>query len=504
MFSPIFATSARRRSSTDSPPSRLLASSDSSVPAPAANALAATAWAKPRKSCSRATKSVSQLISTMAALRPSADFSTTMTPSAATRAAFLSALASPCLRISSAAASRSPLVSSRAFLHSIIPAPVRSRSCLTASAVIVITVCPHALRGLQRRNRCRATQCQSLLSAARAATAGATTAAPCTTRRARRGPTIRDRRRDWLQADCSRYQCRILCVQLVGDIGSAAFDNLIRIRSRRTRATAATGRGLLANVGGRTRTTTLGGLLARIAGLVQLYEFVLAHRCGRHGLLALNDSIRHTRRIQLHGTHRVVISGDDVVNSVRRAIGVHDRDDRDAELMSLMNGALLVTDIDDEHGIRQGIHVFDTTKTALQLVHLATQLGGFLLTALFQRAGGCQFGDLAQPLDGLADGLEIGEHAAQPALVHKRLTGTGGFALHRFAGRALCAYEQHFAAVGNDALDEVRSFCVQGLRLFQIDDVDFISFTKDVLSHLRVPETGLMSEMDARFQHLSH
>ncbi len=50
-------------------------------------------------------------------------------PSAAMRAAFLSALASPCLRMSSAAASRSPLVSTSARLHSIMPAPVRSRSC---------------------------------------------------------------------------------------------------------------------------------------------------------------------------------------------------------------------------------------------------------------------------------------------------------------------------------------------------------------------------------------
>src|SRR5262245_39159054 len=63
-----------------------------------------------------------------------------ITPSAATRVAFLSALASPCLRISSAAASRSPPTSTSAFLHSIMPAPVRSRSCLTASAVIVIVV----------------------------------------------------------------------------------------------------------------------------------------------------------------------------------------------------------------------------------------------------------------------------------------------------------------------------------------------------------------------------
>ncbi len=138
MFSPIFATSARRRSSMVSPLSSLLCSNTSRDAGFPASVRPATAWAKPRKSCPRATKSVSQLISTIPAVRPSADFSTTMTPSAATREAFLSALASPCLRISSAAASRSPLVSTSAFLHSIMPAPVRSRSCLTESAVMFI------------------------------------------------------------------------------------------------------------------------------------------------------------------------------------------------------------------------------------------------------------------------------------------------------------------------------------------------------------------------------
>ena len=138
IYLPIFATSARRFSSTLSPLGSFSASRASSDAGFLASARAATACAKARKSCSRATKSVSQLISTSAAVCASGDFSTTTTPSAATREAFLSAFASPCLRMRSAAASRSPFVSTSAFLHSIIPAPVRSRSCLTASAVMFI------------------------------------------------------------------------------------------------------------------------------------------------------------------------------------------------------------------------------------------------------------------------------------------------------------------------------------------------------------------------------
>ena len=59
-------------------------------------------------------------------------------------------------------------------------------------------------------------------------------------------------------------------------------------------------------------------------------------------------------------------------------------------------------------------------------------------------------------------------------------------------------------AVADDALDECHPGSKQRLRLLEIDDVNPVTFAKDVGSHLRVPEAGLMSEMDTRFQHLSH
>src|SRR5690606_37112015 len=57
-------------------------------------------------------------------------------PSAATRPAFLAAAARPLVRSQSIDASMSPFVSASAFLQSIMPAPVRSRSSLTRAAVI--------------------------------------------------------------------------------------------------------------------------------------------------------------------------------------------------------------------------------------------------------------------------------------------------------------------------------------------------------------------------------
>ena len=84
----------------------------------------------------RATKSVSELTSTMAATLPAAV--TPTRPSAATRPAFLAAFDRPFLRSQSMAFSMSPSVSVSAALQSIMPAPVLSRSSFTMLALIVV------------------------------------------------------------------------------------------------------------------------------------------------------------------------------------------------------------------------------------------------------------------------------------------------------------------------------------------------------------------------------
>ena len=79
-----------------------------------------------------------------------------------------------------------------------------------------------------------------------------------------------------------------------------------------------------------------------------------------------------------------------------------------------------------------------------------------------------------------------------------------GLLLNGIAGGALGADEQHLAAFGRHALDEGGRLRVEGLGLLQIDDVDLVTLAENERGHFRVPEAGLMSEMDTRFQHLSH
>jgi len=138
IFSPIFATFSFSMSAKETPPSpgRSNASETSfgSFPFTVAAIRLTNSW----KSSVLATKSVSQFTSTSAA-DPGATWAAT-TPSEAIRDAFFAAAARPFFRRTSTASSRLPPDSVRAFLQSIIPAPVFSRSSRTNSAGICILV----------------------------------------------------------------------------------------------------------------------------------------------------------------------------------------------------------------------------------------------------------------------------------------------------------------------------------------------------------------------------
>src|SRR5262245_3055636 len=461
IFSPIFATRLRRVSSTVAPPASGSPASAAAVVADAASAARATSAAKAWNSGWRATKSVSQFTSTRSAARPSPELAVAIVPSAAMRPAFLSALASPALRMISAAASRSPPVSMSAFLHSIIPAPVRSRSVLTVSALMLMSL--PALVGLARR---------------RAAA---------------------DRR---LHArGLGRLVGERLLVRRFRGLGSADRRHGRRGRgfSRGTRA----GRRLAAHVGWPARRAGL-RLAARLAGFIEFDELVLAGRHDRNRRLAVEHGVGDPGRVELDRLHGVVIAGDHVVNAVRAAVAVDHGDHRDAELLRLVHCDLLVPDVDHEERVRERIHVLDAAEAAHQLVHLAAQRLRLLLVAALERAGIAQLLELLQALDRLPDGLEIGEHAAQPALVDEWHAGSRRLRLDGVAGAALGADEEDLAAVGDDALHEAGGLVVERQRPLQVDDVDLVAFAEDERRHLRVPEAGLVSEMDPRLEHLPH
>ena len=166
---------------------------------------------------------------------------------------------------------------------------------------------------------------------------------------------------------------------------------------------------------------------------------------------AFDDRIGDARGIQRDGAHGVVVARNHVVDVVRRAVGIDHRDHRDAELLGLEDRDLFVAHVDDEDDVRRRFHLLDAAQALLELVLLTAHHRGFFLATLAERAVLRHLGEIHESLDRPADGLEIGEHAAQPALVHVGHLAALGFLLHGLARRALGADEQHLAAVADHA-----------------------------------------------------
>ena len=100
--------------------------------------------------------------------------------------------------------------------------------------------------------------------------------------------------------------------------------------------------------------------------------------------------------------------------------------------------------------------------------------------------------------------LEIGQHAAEPAVVDVILAAALGGVGDRLLRLALGADEQNTAAAGDDVADRLQTLVQHRLGLFEVDDVDAVADAENVGRHLRVPPPRVMAEMDAGFEQLAH
>ncbi len=172
--------------------------------------------------------------------------------------------------------------------------------------------------------------------------------------------------------------------------------------------------------------------------------------------------------------------------------------------MRLANRDVLLLGVDDPHRARDAGHLADAAERALELDLLAAEDEQFLLGGRAVPAVLLHRLELLEALQALEDGLEVGEHPAEPALVDVghadacRLLGDG------LLGLLLGADEHHAAAVGDRLLDELVGAVDVGQRLLQVDDVDAVALSEDEALHLRVPAAGLMPEVHAGIEHFLH
>ncbi len=186
------------------------------------------------------------------------------------------------------------------------------------------------------------------------------------------------------------------------------------------------------------------------------------------------------------------------------AVRVDDGDDRDAELVRLGDADVLLLGVEDEDRLGQLLHVADALQVALELLELAPDDERFLLRHGLEVAGCAHALVLLHLLHALRDRLEVGEHAAEPALVDVGHAALLGVRPDRILRLLLRADEQDRAVVRDEIPHERIRGLDPGQRLLQIDDVDAVALAEDEPLHLRVPTAGLVTEVDSGLQQLLH
>ena len=193
-----------------------------------------------------------------------------------------------------------------------------------------------------------------------------------------------------------------------------------------------------------------------------------------------------------------------MLNHVRVAVGVDHSDHRDAELVGLGHRYVLLDGVKHEDSVGQTLHMLDAAEVPLELLELARQQQRLFLGHSLELAGVAHALVLRHLGDPLGDRLKIGQHAAQPTLIHVRHAALLGIGTDGLLGLTLGADEQHPATVGDEVANEGvgRFDLLQGL--LEIDDVDTRPLTVDESPHPRVPAAGLVSEMDTCLEQLLH
>jgi hypothetical protein len=251
-----------------------------------------------------------------------------------------------------------------------------------------------------------------------------------------------------------------------------------------------------------------GGLAAGLAGL-SLALLRGGHALARrHQLLletagALEVGVGEARGEEADRADGVLVAGDREVDELGVAVGVDDGDHRDAELVGLGDGDRLLLRIDDEERVRQLLHLADAAQVLLHLAALALEAEEVLLGQPGLRVAQLAL-DLLEPLDRAAQGDEVGQRAAKPAVGDVELAAAARLLGDHLLRLPLGADEQQALALRRHVGDVLRGLAEQAHRALQVDDVDPVALAEDETLHLRVPAPGLVAEVDAGLQQVLH
>ena len=165
---------------------------------------------------------------------------------------------------------------------------------------------------------------------------------------------------------------------------------------------------------------------------------------------------------------------------------------------------MLVVCIDYEQRVWQAAHIFDTAQAVFQLVQFTSAHQRFFLSQLVESTVLRLGFQIFQALDGLTNSFPVGQHAAQPAMVHEELVAAVSSIFHSFACSALSTNEQNLTFTGRDLVQLSQGFVEHWYSFLKVDDVNFVTCAEDERLHFRVPVTGLVTKVNTSLEHVAH
>ena len=81
--------------------------------------------------------------------------------------------------------------------------------------------------------------------------------------------------------------------------------------------------------------------------------------------MPFDDRVGDARGEQTDGSERVVVAGDHIVDAFGRAVGVNNRDDRNAEPVGFGDRDLFLAHVNDEERIGEARHVLDAREVLI-------------------------------------------------------------------------------------------------------------------------------------------
>ena len=172
--------------------------------------------------------------------------------------------------------------------------------------------------------------------------------------------------------------------------------------------------------------------------------------------------------------------------------------------MSLENSDLLLAGIDDEHSSGLLLHLGDTAHELLKLLYLELELDNFLLGKHIESSVSLHGLELLKSLYTALNGVEVGEHTAEPTGVDIRHAAALSLLADRILSLLLRADEKDLLAVCSDIADRHIGILKLLDRLLKVDDVNTVALRENIGSHFGVPSSGLMTEVHTCFKQLLH